>query len=143
MWNDDDDFEDDWEDEDDDFDDWDEDEDLMDDDNLTDETTNQQKGNNAMSNLPTNRTHQTAVVINVRDGVRDQYRNRFQRLLQSVGNQNIKVDVFTLKNGGGASLVAGAPDDTSAATDTSDVDVKAWAKDLGFNMLIEVSDPKA
>lgn len=93
---------------------------------LTDEnppTQNQQKGNTMSNSLPTTRYHRTALVINTSEGVTSRFKERYERLLASVGGKNIKVDVFT---------------QTSA-----DVDVAAWAKARGFDMLVTVTNPKA
>lgn len=97
--------------------------------------------------LPTSRTHRTAVVIDVRAGVTNTFKERYERLLQSVGGSNIKVDVFTLRGnstGDGPGLVAGAPGSASAPEQKpAEIDLKAWAKDVGYDQLLVVTNPKA
>lgn len=93
-----------------------------------------------MNNLPTSRNHRTALVIDVRNGASADFQNRYERLLESVNGDNIKVDVFTLRGNlvqSGPALVAGAPG--SAEPDfeeVEEIDLKAWARSLGYTQLL-------
>ena len=97
------------------------------------------------SGLPTTRSHRTALVIDVRNGVNSQFRERYNRLLQSVNGPNIKVDVFTLRGNSlatGPALVPGKPEDTSAVdVPASPIDLNAWAAGLGYDQLIVTVAP--
>lgn len=92
--------------------------------------------------LPTGRSHQTAVVVDVRSGVSSNFQERYNRFLGSLNGKNIKADIFTLRANSGSSgpaLVAGAPDSVSApSTPAADIDLEAWAKSLGFTQLVLV-----
>lgn len=100
-----------------------------------------------MSNLPTSRDHRTALVIDVRNGASPQFKERYNRLLQSVNGPNIKVDVFTLRGnatGDGPGLVPGTPDQYVAPNQPSqEIDLDAWASELGYDQLIVVKSPNA
>lgn len=100
-----------------------------------------------MTGLPTKKSHQTALVIDVRGGVSPQFKNRYQRLLESVNGNNIKVDVYTLRGNAtatGPGLVAGSPDEFVAPDqDEAEIDLAAWAKDTEYNLLLVAVSPQA
>lgn len=94
--------------------------------------------------LPTHREHRTALVIDIRSGVTSDFKERYNRLLQSVNGPNIKTDVFTLRGNvaqTGPGLVSGPPE-LSAAADVpaGEIDLAAWAAELGYVQLV-VSTP--
>lgn len=49
---------------------------------------------------PFSKSHQSAIVVDVRDGFTGSFKERVGRLAQSVNGGNIKVDFFTLHQGG-------------------------------------------
>jgi hypothetical protein len=79
------------------------------------------------------------LVIDVRAGIKANFQNRYNRLLQSVNGNNIKADIFTL-NGNveatGPALVSGGPDDAKPVYEDGEIDLNAWAKNLGYTMLL-------
>lgn len=94
-------------------------------------------------NLPTGRNHRTALVIDTRSGVTSDFRNRYERLLESVNSPGIMVDVYTLRGdviaAAGAPLVSGAPGASVAAETTGAVDLADWAAEQGYTMLLVAS----
>lgn len=98
------------------------------------------------SNLPTVRSHRTALVIDTRNGVDSKFQERYKRLLQSVNGPNIKVDIFTLRPNAvasGPALVPGTPDDSPAPdVPAASIDLNAWATGLGYDQLIVTVAPK-
>lgn len=96
--------------------------------------------------LPTKRNHRTAVVIDVRNGVSAEFKERFGRLLESLNGDNIKADIFTLRGNAtqdGPGLVAGSPDTYVAPQQPAqEIDLEAWAKEVGFSQLITVTGLK-
>lgn len=79
--------------------------------------------------LPTSKTHRTALVIDANTNP-----ERVARLLQSVNDTGIKVDVYTKGAASGTTLRAGAPSDSP--TSDGDVDVEAFVSSLGYTMLL-------
>ena len=79
--------------------------------------------------------HRTALVIDVTKGFDGDFKERVNRLLQSVNGQNIKVDIFHFD---GSNVKPGAPP-TPAGT-TSTVDIDAWAASQGYDQLV-ISKP--
>lgn len=98
------------------------------------------------SNLPTSRNHRTALVIDTRNGVDSKFKERYNRLLQSVNGTNIKVDIFTLRGNAvatGPALVPGTPEDSTAPDVAPEpIDLNAWAAGLGYDQLIVTVAPK-
>ncbi len=99
------------------------------------------------NNLPTGREHRTCLVIDVRNGITSEFRERYQRLLQSVNGPNIKVDVYTLRDnvtGDGPGLVPGTPDQYAAPLQPSqEIDLSEWAESVGYSQLLVTSSPQA
>lgn len=60
-----------------------------------------------MNILPFNRSHRTALVVDIRRGVDKEYEQRVKRLFESVNGDNIKVDIFTLSGPDGGTLTQG------------------------------------
>lgn len=93
-----------------------------------------------MNGLPNSKEHRTALVIDIRSGVTADFRNRYQRLLESLNGNNIKVDVHTLRGNAantGPGLVVGGPDAYVAPDQPAqEIDLLAWAADLGYTMLL-------
>ncbi len=98
-------------------------------------------------NLPAHREHRTALVIDARNGITPEFRERYQRLLTSVNGDNIKVDVFTLRDnatGDGPGLVPGTPSQYAPPLQASqEIDLSEWAESLGYDQLLVSSSPKA
>lgn len=89
--------------------------------------------------LPSSRTHRTALVIDVRKGMTTTGAERVRRLLESVNDSNIKVDVLTLRGNTaatGPSLVKGSPFDTEGGDFNDDIDLEVWARNLGYDQLV-------
>ncbi len=99
------------------------------------------------NNLPTSRDHRTALVIDIRNGITPEFRERYRRLLQSVNGENIKVDVYTLRDnvtGDGPGLIPGTPDQYAPPIQPSqEIDLSEWAESLGYDQLLMASSPKA
>ena len=68
-----------------------------------------------------NRKHRTALVVDIRDGVDNEFRERVARLQQSVNGDNIKADLYTLSDAG---LQPGINLDHNAGVPASDIDVE-------------------
>lgn len=90
--------------------------------------------------LPSGRNHRTALVIDVRGGVSSDFRDRYQRLLQSVNEPGIMVDVYTLRGDvtSVSPLTSGGPD-AIPSPNAEDVDLTDWAADQGYTMLLVAS----
>lgn len=86
------------------------------------------------------RKHQTAVVIDVRNGASPAFVNRYTRLLQSLNGQNIKADIYTLRGNAtsdGPGLVFGTPDEfVSPDQPAQEIDLQEWANEQGYTMLL-------
>ena len=65
---------------------------------------------------PFKKTHRTALVIDARKGFAGSFKERAERLLQSVNGSNIKVDVFHIV---GDTVTAGAPKASAATASAS------------------------
>lgn len=91
-----------------------------------------------MSNLSKN--HQTLVVA---DGVSDraEYANRINRLKQSVGGDNIKVDIAVATPSGLVPDGAPAPAQSADPVDQF-AQALAVARELGYNQLVFSVDPQ-
>lgn len=98
-------------------------------------------------NLPSGRDHRTALVIDARNGITPEFRERYRRLLQSVNGENIKIDVYTLRGNAsadGPGLVRGTPDEYTAPDQhPQEIDLYEWAGSIGYDMLIVSSSPQA
>ena len=104
-----------------------------------------------MSNLPTGkREHRTACVIDTRGGASGEFKERYNRLLESLNGQNIKADVYTLADevapvqaSGG--FYHGHPDSPPAAlpqypssNGLTPQQIAAWASGEGYSQLLLV-----
>lgn len=99
------------------------------------------------------RSHRTALVIDARKGFTGKFKERTNRLLESVNGNNIKVDVYTLEGGDaitGVSVPAtltlhpGKPGEgvaSSTASGSTDDALEAWANGLGYDMLVVARPP--
>lgn len=95
--------------------------------------------------LPTDsKSHRTAVVIDVRFGVTKQFRDRYERLLDTFASPySIQVDIYTLgsnKDKTGPGLVFGPPASFYPPDQPGQViNLGTWAKDTGYDMYIYVA----
>lgn len=82
------------------------------------------------------RHHRTALFVDAAQRASNkEYRERSDRLIQSVNGSNIKVDVFEVDGN-----VVRPLGTTPQATPSSEADVQAWAKSQGYTQVL-VSTP--
>ncbi len=89
-----------------------------------------------MVTINSTRSHRTALFIDG-DALDGEYKERVQRLLQSLNGPNIKTDLFTVSAGngnGGVVRIKSLDVSASAAPSSkaSDAELTAWAKDQGY-----------
>lgn len=82
------------------------------------------------------RKHRTALFVDAaKRAANSEYRERSDRLIQSVNGSNIKVDVFEVDGS-----VVRPLGTTPSSTPTSEPDLQAWATSQGYTQVL-VSQP--
>lgn len=80
------------------------------------------------------REHQTVLFVDAQQRANsDKYRERSDRLIQSLNGDNIKVDIFEVD--GLTIRPLGMADSPSEATTTDD-DLRAWAAGIGYSQVL-------
>lgn len=87
------------------------------------------------------KNHRTALLIDASKGFANPFKERVERLLQSVNGTNIKVDVYHLGVGGNVTLQEGAPSATPAFASATTVEAaEAQLRSQGYDQIL-VSKP--